>query len=398
MNKLGIYLITSSSIVGILHAAELSTVENFQDFFVNGNVSGNVRAISAGYSHKRGAEDSTFSSAIGTTIKYELASYKGLNAGVAFTTSNDISQLGANNANTELSSAKGEYTQLNEAYINYTFEGLNLRAGRQVIDTPLADSDDYLMIANTFKAYTAMYEFSDITLMAGNIQSWQGTDAGIDDGWIDITKGGVNFVGVTYSNQFDASVWYYDIPLSGEENRAFYTDISYEFKVSENSTTTLSMQYLNEKELRNSGVQADIYGAMLESQIDDIGLIIGYNKSKKNRSKRTFSALGGGALYTSSYIHIIDDIAADRAVHSFVLGVNRSIGKANFAYSYFNFDGMKNSFGDKAVLSEHDYIVEYSINDDFLVNVVYSISTDKTNAEKTLNDWNRYHLGLNYNF
>ena len=54
-----------------------------------------------------------------------------------------------------------------EAYINYKYDTLNFRAGRQVLNTPLADSDDICMIQNTFEAYVATYN-----LWSGNLNSY----------------------------------------------------------------------------------------------------------------------------------------------------------------------------------------------------------------------------------
>ena len=72
--------------------------------------------------------------------------------------------------NNGLSSTQKKYTDVTELYINYKNSGLNIRVGRQIINTPLADSDDIRMVPNTFEAYIATYELNNFTFTTGNLQ------------------------------------------------------------------------------------------------------------------------------------------------------------------------------------------------------------------------------------
>ncbi|QOP40583.1 hypothetical protein [Sulfurimonas marina] len=171
--------------IGKLEEKEISVVDNFKNMFQDGEVSGQVRVVYAGY-HNKNSDPDLYATAIGGVLKYELAAYNGFHGGVAFYTSKDIPALSGNgeNRNLELSSSEGEDQDMNEAYINYKYNYFNLRFGRQVLDTPLADSDDIRMIQNTFEAYVASYIKHGWELQAGHIESWHGIDLenGLDDG------------------------------------------------------------------------------------------------------------------------------------------------------------------------------------------------------------------------
>ena len=175
----------------------VSMVESFKHMFEDGKVSGQIRTMYAGYERQENTEPDSYSTAVGGILKYELASLNGFNAGVAVYTSQDIpfASGGVVHHNAELSSEKGSYTDVHEAYINYKYKALNLRAGRQRLDTPLADSDDIRMIPNSFEAYVASYSYNGFKAMAGHINSWQGVDVDLSGGWRKTGSDGVNFGG-----------------------------------------------------------------------------------------------------------------------------------------------------------------------------------------------------------
>ena len=392
-----------NSVEPVMEAEEKSivSVDTFEKMFTQGKVSGELRSVYAAYDKKASTETDTYATAIGGGLKYELASFYGLNAGVAFMTSHDLSFATGDSAkgrqNDELSSATGNYTELSEAYINYTYDGLNLRAGRQVVDTPLADSDDIRMIKNTFEAYVATYDISDFSFMAGNLQKWQGVDAGLANKWTNKTgQDGTWFGGVAFgSDLVDASVWYYNITKSTD---AVYADIDLHHNYSDDVMVHTAFQYLNEKELNNSGTEADIYGALIELEVYGLDLNVAYNKAKKITGKSSFSGFGGGTLYTSMDTMILDNIADDRAASAIVGAVSYAIGDLNFVYAYGSFNGDKDSGGTKAHIVEQDMGVEYSLDDSFVASVYYIISSDEESSAKTTDDWDRVQVTLGYSF
>ncbi len=384
--------------VGKLEEKNISITDSFKNMFAEGKVSGQVRVEYAGYNYKNTDPD-VYATAVGGILKYELAEFKGFNAGVAFYVSKDISWLSGIgiHRNSELSSSKGEHVDMSEVYLNYKYENLNLRAGRQLLDTPLADSDDIRMIQNTFEAYMASYELENLKIMAGNIQSWHGTDLanGLDDSWKKIGDDGVNLVGVNYADFWEFQTWYYNI--TGILN-AFYVDFGVEYPITEDLGIHVMGQYLNEKELKQSGYGADIYGALFELVIDNIGLNIAYNHLDRVAGKESFSGTGGGALFTNMDMMIMDNISKDRAVDAIVSGFVYNHENLSFLYAYGDFSGKKDALGDKAHVVEQNIGLEYNLNDQLLLGFVYVLSEDKYSAVKTEYDYDRTQFMINYNF
>lgn len=395
---------------GKVEQKEVSAVDKLKKMFTEGKVSGQIRTVYAGYAHKEKSATDSYATAIGGMLKYELASLHGFNAGVAFTNSQDISLLtgakGSYKHSNELSSSKGHYAELTEAYINYTNAGFNLRFGRQMMDTPLADGDDTRMIPNTFEAYMLNYKMNSFEFTLGNVQRWQGAGTGLgfdendkmlESNWIKTGDRGTSMAGVAYSDAFEFNLWYYDISKEKEASKASYFDIG-------NHTSTgdirvhASLQYLHETQSQKSGIKADIYGALVEFVVHDISFNIAYNKAKKYQGKRSFSGIGGGSLYTSMDTMILDEITEDRGAEAFVLGVEYDQNNWSFLYAYGNFEGDKNSNGIKAHIVEHDLGFEYNFNDEFVIAGIYVKQSDKMNSVKTSNDWDRTQIMMKYDF
>ncbi len=382
---------------------EISVVDKFKSMFSDGKVTGQVKSVYAGYNQKEIGSLNTYATALGGKLKYELAQYNGFNAAFGFSTSNDIGFATGNRSsleqfnkqNDELSSSDGSYTELSEAYINYKYEYLNIRLGRQVLETPLADSDDIRMIANTFEAYVASYNLYDFELMAGHIQKWQGVDAGLDDGWVKAGENGTWFGGVSYNEGLEFNAWFYNIT---KLTNASYIDVGLNYDINKDMALHTTVQYLHESELSASGVKADIYGALAEFVAYGVGFNVAFNKSNKHVGKSSFSGTGGGTMFTSMDTMIIDEITEDRDAMAIVGGVVYEYDNFAFLYAYGDFDGDANSAGEKAHIVEQDIGFEYTLNEEFQIAAIYIIEEDKQSSIKTENDWNRMQVMLAYNF
>ena len=388
--------VTTSALLSALETKSGS----IDGIFSNANISGNFRTISAGYKQEVKPRNSNYATAVGARLKYELATYKGFSGAISFMTSNDVNYATGSGVkqNSELSSSNGEYTQMNESYLNYKYNGLNFRVGRQIIDTPLADSDDWLIIANSFEAYMLTYEFENATLIAGNLQSWQGVDAGLDAGWIDIDNDGAIVAGAIYRGDVEASLYYYDFPMLGSENISIYADMSYDYKVNKTTTLAVALQCLSQEGKNSSAVGAEIFGFLSELSLNDMRISVAYNHSAKKSGKASFSGLGGGTLFTSVYYNVMDQVTNDREVNAIALGAGYTLNKLDVSYMYASYNGAENTLGNKAHLIEHDIVVEYSLSDDFLIHAALSISGDMESSMKTADDFNRFHIAASYNF
>ncbi len=388
---------------------EISIVYQFKKMFQEGKVSGNLRSISSLFDNKLSAD--TYATAVGGELKYELAEFHGFNAGVAFRTTYDINFLSgqADNKNEDLSGAKGDTTRLSEAYITYKNKEFNLRFGRQIIDTPLADSDDIRMIPNTFEAYMASYEMNNFSFMVAHLSNWQGYDAGLDNEWVKMGENGVNFVGVTYSDKvFDIDLWYYNISNASQEdinngvvengNNSFYTDISGHFDMNKDVFLHLAVQYLKQSELDGSGVEANIYGTMTQVVMKNINFGLAYNFATREKEKRSFSGFGGGALYTSMDTMILDEITQDRRARAFVASFGCMISGIKFFYAHGDFSGDEDSVGVKEHIIAQNIGVEYTTKNELILSAVYARHQNKEAPASTFYTDNYLRILASYNF
>jgi hypothetical protein len=384
---------------------EIDIVYGFQHMFRDGKVTGQIRSMYSGYNYAK--DTNTYATALGGFVQYELAQYKGFNAGVRFHTSSDIDYLSGDGTkrNTELSSNTQEYVVRSETYINYTYDALRVRLGRQIIDTPLADSDDIRMIPNSFEALIANYEADGFGVMLGYLQKWQGSDASLDDGWQKTGDDGTRFGGITFANDVvETSFWVYNITGTIDDktaNNSFYGDIMGNFELSDVVSLHTGLQYLKQNELDNSGVSANIWGVSAELVYDGLGLNVAYNASLKVDGKQSFSGFGGGTLFTNMDSMILDAITADRDASATVAGVSYEIGHFNFLYAYGDFRGKADSSGVKEHIVEQDLGVEYSKTDDYTLAAIYTKDDDRYNATSSGangGDWGNVRIYGSYNF
>jgi len=354
-----------------------------------GKTSGELRFLSSGYNNDNATN--TYATAVGMQLKYELNQYKGFGGGVAFQTSHDINFATGDGAkqNDELSGQKGSYTELTQAYVEYNYQKLNLRFGRQIIDTPLADSDDIRMIFDTFEAYIASYEMDKFSFMGGYLRKWQGVDASLDNHWVKTGKDGTFFGGVTFTNDYvEANGWIYNISKGTDANTAFYVDVIGNYTYNDIIFHT-GMQYLGESEEDDSGVKASIFGVMGEASFNQFTFNLAYNQSSKEKGKHSFRGFGGGSLFTNMDTMILDEITEDRDADAIMVGLAYEMDQFHFSYSYGDFNGDKNSAGKKAHIVEHDLGVEYTLNDALTMNLSYIIDDNKEDTNSAdFNDKN----------
>jgi len=88
---------------------ELDIVDGFTHMFKDGKVTGQVRSLYSSYTYENTQD--VYATALGGFLKYELAEYKGFNAGVEFVSTHDIEALSGDGVerNSELSSASTSY-------------------------------------------------------------------------------------------------------------------------------------------------------------------------------------------------------------------------------------------------------------------------------------------------
>lgn len=112
-------IVLSVSLAVLMLNSNGNAAEEAKHIFKDGTVSGQVRMLYSGYDNR--AAENQHATAIGGQLKFELAEFNGFNAAVEFTTSHDIGFATGDGVkqNSEISSKKGSYTELSQAYINY---------------------------------------------------------------------------------------------------------------------------------------------------------------------------------------------------------------------------------------------------------------------------------------
>ena len=391
MKKILKISLIASVALSSLYAADINSVK---DMFTNGSTSGQVRL---GYINVNSADDN-YATALGGQLKFETAALSGVSLGAAMYTSQSVNSLSGSGDefNSELTSTNGNYTELAEAYINYGMGDFNFRIGRQLIDTPLADSDDIRMTPHTFEAAVASYTLKDlgVTFIGANLQRWQGVDADYENvtnnSWADTGVDGTWIGAATYrDDSIEAALWYYNIT---ETLNAIYSDVVGSIEVGEMSIT-LGAQYLSESEIDSSGVDGSIMGVMAEATVADVTLMAAYNNLSVDAGKEIFEGFGGGSSFTNMDTNTAG-LFGDEDSASMLFSLGYEIIGANIiaAYGDFKADDSDNH------ATEIDLGVEYSYNDgEADVALYYIIGSDEGNTNPELDD-DHIQLTLNYNF
>ena len=382
--------------VALLSQLNADETTSIKDMFSDGEVSGQIRL--GYYSNDSDAIANAQSvTAVGGQLKYETATLNGFSSGIAIYTSQNIDFLSGSSSSNKfsdfLTSSEKNYAELAEAYIDYAKNDFNIRLGRQVIDTPLADSDDVYMTPNTFEAVVASYELKDfgLTFMGANIQRMQGGDADYENvvksSWLDTGDKSTNMLALIYmKNSIEASAWYYDI---GKTTQAFYVEASKNMEIFTNQNVTFGVQYLDETEKNSSGVSGSIAGIMLETTYNDLTTMVAYNSTSVDSSKTIFEGFGGGCSYTNMQTTTAGTLDTDSSSFVISLGYDFSNINASVAYGKFKTDA-------NGVLAEIDASVSYTFNDgEADLSFVYVNIEDKI---VTNNNVNEIKIFANYNF
>ena len=171
------YLALSAVTIGLLSSASLQAAEDLESMFKDGKVSGQIRTFYIDREYQGGKGNTTHrdSTAIGGHLKYETATYNGINLGAAFYTTHrvDLNQHGVEDPSL-LGLGRDSYSILGEAYVGLDFSEYGSKTtaklGLQRYDTPMVGSDDARMIPNTFEAYKIVNkDIGGLTIQAAHI-------------------------------------------------------------------------------------------------------------------------------------------------------------------------------------------------------------------------------------
>lgn len=289
-----------------------------------GTISGLIRL---GYVNQGNeARTDTYTTALGSILKYETPVWNDLKLGVGAYASQKLDFATGSRfedkSNKDFLDAKANsFAYLGEAYVDYNANDLNIRVGRQLIDTPLINTDEVRMLPITYEAALVSYRgIEKTTIAVGYIKRWAGYGTGVDiSEYIKAAKcsNGVIMFGIKNESIEDLAIqgWYYSIDKMTD---VFYADAVYNVKPLDSLGLTFMGQYADFRENTKadgtlSGTDGNVYGLAVNAQYGMLTLGIAYNEATSDDAKWINNGLGGGPYYTSMEEWIIGWMEDEKA-------------------------------------------------------------------------------------
>lgn len=374
-----------------------------------GTVSGLVRL---GYVDQDNAADTDrYTTALGGILKYETPVWNGLKMGVAGYGSQKFpfatgSRFEDKSNKDFLGEDGNSFAYVGEAYVDYNENDLNIRVGRQLIDTPLVNTDEIRMLPNSYEAALATYSGIDkTTLTAGYIKRWAGYDSGAD-----ISKfkkvaeesHGAAMFGIKNESIEDLTVqgWYYSIDKLTD---ALYVDAVYNMKAFEVLDLTFMGQYGQFKEDTKangdlSGADGNVYGLAVNAQWGMLTIGAAYNEDSSADGKAISNGLGGGPYYTSMEEWTIGWMKDEKAyqLKAIMDMTDAGIEGLSITTLYGDF----RSAPVNVRMTEWDVIAAYTYNDSVSLDISYAKINDINDNENSGSDagYDRFLARLHYRF
>jgi len=239
----------------------------------------------------------------------------------------------------------------NVANITATFGDTTLVAGRQLLDTPMLGGFDWKLAPGSFEAYTLVNKsIFNLTLVGSYVAKWRGNDTGYF--FYDLTDDGDHWtVGASYSDAFDASIWYYNVDVANYTQ--VYADAGVEF-----SGVKLAGQFVSTD--WDGTDTSTAFGAKVSTSVAGFDVMAAYNNIQDNPA----GFVGRDSLYTSSW----NTFASVVTGNSFKVEAAKEFGalSATASYAYYEYE-VENDEG-----HEFDLILGYGITDRISVDAIYS--------------------------
>ena len=322
--------------------------------------------------------------AFGVQLNYESARYMGLSVGgtlqgVLLDETPDILGIPFGDSQNE------SYGILNELYLKGVWGGSTVIVGRQILETPYADSDDIGMVPNRFEAATYINsDIPDTTIVLSHVRSWSGVDAPVPEEFTKMNgSDGVQVLGIEYAGieNLDLQGWYY---FANDLVDIAYLEGTYGVAL---DAFELSFGAQYSRQDYDGGDNNDIFGISLEGTHapSGLGLAVAYNQTDGIAADNFF---GGGPFFTSMEHYTLAEAGDDGRVYNAALSweLNSVINGLALGAGYAKID---RDIQDDA--NEVDLVVEYTFNDNLTTSVVYSdISDDLEGDTKNLRAFVNY--------
>ncbi len=267
----------------------------------------------------------------------------------------------------------------NVANLTATFGDTTFVAGRQLLDTPMLGSFDWLLATSGFEAYTLVNtSISNVTFVASYVRTLRAQNSG--DNFVNLTDigDGNNWtVGVAYDDKaISGSVWYYNVDAANYTQ--VYTDAGYNFGSFKVSGQFASTDY-------NTGLDSTAFAGKVETTFSNITLMAAVSSI----SDRAAGFVERDSFYTSSWNTFASTIAiANDDTMSWKVGASTTYAgiDAELSYAGYSDEG-----------SEFDLILGYNITNCTSVSAVYSMTDYDINTDTT-DSLNALELVVTYKF
>jgi hypothetical protein len=339
--------------LGMTHIP-ISHSKDLKSYFENGKVSGKIRAYYNQRDYDAKPDEGAFS--FGGALRAQTASTELVSFGVGFYTAQDFGTNDDDPAkvNGRLGSDIGV---LGEAYVKLSKSGHTLTIGRQLINTPFANSGDAFMIPFAFEGWTYQFKSSEkLTFEVDylnaiknrnsdefvDVGDWTSARFGIADA--QSTSGTIN-VGATYKDDsFKVQAW-------GTRYAEFYDQLylhgDYAFKGSEKFKPFVGLQYGMQKDSGDAlvgDVTSSIYGVNVGTTMGAFKLTLGLNivpddeSSYKNGAFLSPYTFSTSSLFTNNMLQTFENVDAGSA-GKITLNYKPSAQIAlKLSFANFNFD------------------------------------------------------------
>jgi imipenem/basic amino acid-specific outer membrane pore len=378
---------------------------SIDEAFNSGKVTGQIRG--AYVSQDNAADTDTYGTSIGGVLNYETGSWNDIKLGIGAYVSQKLpfatGDEDEGKANPDLFGENtSSYAYIGEAYLDYTANDFNLRVGRQLIDTPLADTDDIRMHPNTFEAAIGSYSgFEGTTVVGGYITRWAGYDSGDDISKFkklgSDTSNGAAVLGIVNESVENLAVqgWYYGIDELAD---AFYTDALYVIPFSETMKLELAGQFTDFNEKKNSGMDGSVYGIVATYNFGMFILSAAYNKVSNDEGKIISNGFGGGAYFTS-----MEEITIDNLEDAKAYQLSAEFDLANVGIEGLTLSTLYGDFKSRpmdANVKEFDIIAAYKMSEAVSADISYATVNDKNNNFNGGDDggYDRFLARIQYSF
>ena len=300
---------------------------------------------------------------------------------------------------------KKGFATLSQAFLDGKWGHTEIRIGRQMIDTPHADSDDIRMMPNYFMAYLLTNtDCEGLTLTLGQVDRMAGWENGVDaKKFVPVEKvlgsdektNGIYLASVVYHglDNLTLQAWYYDIDEIAD---VIYLEAGYELPT-DRATFTFGAQYDTARDRGDAllgRIDSATWGASVKTAFENgLTLLAAYNADHGETG--AFGSLGGGPFFTSLEDQTLD--AVGQKGDAWIAGAGYDFAEAgleglNLGVVYGSFEA-----DDKEVYetAEIDIAVHYAVGDRFTATLAYAIVDDQTDADE---DYNQFRIVLDYNF